>query len=136
MFFDHPSTSTRHSAHDQQKSSPTYALALLWARWKATFFNYTSACFLTVFSICHALFYLSFVATKPRGSARTRYFHTANTYLRSAVFLFFISRYETEKNEFRECTRIHATIESIWVHDFTIFTNACPDVPTRPGNVG
>lgn len=33
---DHPSTSTCHYAHDQ--SSPTFALALLWARWKTTLF--------------------------------------------------------------------------------------------------
>lgn len=33
-YLDHPSASTCHYAHDQ--SSPTFALALLWARWKAT----------------------------------------------------------------------------------------------------
>lgn len=31
------------------------------------FFDYTFACFLTVFSICHALFYLSLAAAKHTG---------------------------------------------------------------------
>lgn len=41
------------ATHDQKSSQNLCAVALLWARWKATFFHYTSACF------SHCLFYLS-----------------------------------------------------------------------------
>lgn len=52
----------------------TYALALLWARWKATFFHYTfcMSFFHCLFYFCHALFYLSFVIAKRMGHEYNR----------------------------------------------------------------
>jgi len=63
-YLDHPSASTCHYAHDQ--SSPTFALALLWARWKTTFIHFCmlshqtfsrslSLCFYRSISVSHYL---------------------------------------------------------------------------------